>query len=98
MEQLSDSSPMASSVFCLMVIREGSEPLFHEGHGLWCRRGGGELRHFRQARPLAAAFGLEFGLSIDAALGNSLADLLRADRPVFQEVGPDDFVVVCHTS
>ena len=57
------------------------------------RRGRSELRHFRQRLPLGGAFGLELGFGIDAALGDPLADLLRADRPVFHQVGSDDFVV-----
>jgi hypothetical protein len=35
---------------------------------------------------------LQLGLEIDAALGDPLVDLLRADRPVFPQVGSDDFV------
>jgi hypothetical protein len=44
MEQSSGRSPIASSVFCLIVIRDGSEPVFHESHVLSGRRRNDEQR------------------------------------------------------
>jgi hypothetical protein len=68
-------------------------PAVGTGGRAGARRRLSEFRHIRQPPPLAVAFGLQLGFGIDAALGDPLADLLRADRPVFHLIGSDDFVV-----